>query len=135
MSVGASGAVAMPHASLELRLAQRAFAAWIEAPAHAGELREAGLCDDARRTLSALSADDRARCADWLALLIAVREHRAAEILLRRCARADALLVARVRRAVPARAGKLASRAAPAVAERRRAVTSGTSARRERRRM
>jgi hypothetical protein len=58
---------------LPLRLAQRAFAALIEEPArnaarnHA-EFRFAQLRSAARRTLSALSADDQACLARWLAL-------------------------------------------------------------------
>jgi hypothetical protein len=136
MSVALSGAIAAGReASLELRLAQRALAAWIETPPGAEALCEARLARDARRTLSALSADDRARCADWLALLIAARDRAEAQRLLGPFSRADAISIARVRRGVVARVGMLASSAAPAATERRRAVTSGTSARRERRRM
>ena len=108
MSLGACGATTAERASLELRLAQRAWTAWIEASPHAGALNEARLGRDARRTLSALSADDRARCADWLALLIAASDCRVAEVALDRSARADAFFCARLRRAVPARVAALA---------------------------
>jgi hypothetical protein len=134
MSIGACGATPAERVSLELRLAQRAWTAWIEASPNAGALKEARLGRDARRTLSALSADDRVRCADWLALLIAACERRVAEAALDRSARADAFFSARVRRAVPERVAALA--AAPAATTMLEcAVTSGTSARRERRRM
>ena len=58
---------------LPLRLAQRAFAALIEEPArnaarNDAEFRFAQLRSAARRTLSALSADDQERLARWLAL-------------------------------------------------------------------
>lgn len=60
-------------ADLPLRLAQRAFAALIEEPArnaarNDAEFRFAQLRSAARRTLSALSADDQACLARWLAL-------------------------------------------------------------------
>lgn len=62
-------------ASLPLRLAQRAFAALIEdlsrdASRHA-EIHLARLRSQARRTLSALSADDQQQIARWLALQFA----------------------------------------------------------------
>lgn len=64
-------------ASLPLRLAQRAFAALIEdvandASRHA-EIHLARLRSQARRTLSALSADEQAQIARWLALQFASR--------------------------------------------------------------
>ena len=60
-------------ADLPLRLAQRAFAALIEEPArnaarNGAEFRLAQLRSAARRTLSALSADDQACLSRWLAL-------------------------------------------------------------------
>lgn len=61
------------EAGLRLRLAQRAFAALLEKADsdvggifHAAQLRSA-----ARRTLSALSADDQARFSRWLGLQLA----------------------------------------------------------------
>lgn len=58
---------------LPLRLAQRAFAALIEAswPRSAGALPLARLRRIARRTLSGLSADDRSRLSRWLSLQMA----------------------------------------------------------------
>lgn len=58
---------------LRLRLAQRAFAALIEAswPRSAGVLSLARLRRTARRTLSGLSADDRSRLSRWLSLQMA----------------------------------------------------------------
>jgi hypothetical protein len=64
----------------------------------------------ARRTLSALSADDRARLAEWLALQIAAAT---GERALALAARIDVALVARVRRALPARVEALAIRGEP----------------------
>jgi hypothetical protein len=59
--------------SLSLRLAQRAFAALIETPRRHGPdpFRRAQLAGAARRTLSALSADECAGLAGWLALQFA----------------------------------------------------------------
>lgn len=91
--------------SLELRSAQRAFAALLEAHWRAGEFRRAQLRRGARRTLSELSADDRAGLADWLSLQLAVGGGDSALGLL---ARIDMRLAARVRRALPARVEALA---------------------------
>jgi hypothetical protein len=59
-------------ASLPLRLAQRAFAMWLDIARHesvaAGAFRAARLRRIARRTVSALSADDHARLIRWLAV-------------------------------------------------------------------
>jgi len=59
-------------ASLPLRLAQRAFAMWLDIARReglaAGAFRSARLRRIARRTLSALSADDHARLIRWLAV-------------------------------------------------------------------
>ena len=96
--------------SLELRHAQRAFAALVDAHLRASEFQGAQMRKLARRTLSALSADDRARLADWLALQIAAATDEHASGLV---ARVDELLVARVRRALPARVEALASRGGP----------------------
>jgi hypothetical protein len=97
-------------AGLELRHAQRAFAALIDEHARAGEFRGAQMRKHARRTLSALSADDRARLAEWLTLQIAARTDERALAL---AARIDEALVARVRRALPARVEALAIRGRP----------------------
>ena len=67
---GMGETAAADAASLELRHAQRAFAALVDAHARAGEFAGAQMRKLARRTLSALSADDRARLAEWLALQI-----------------------------------------------------------------
>ena len=81
-----------------LRLTQRAFAALLELALHgggtAGAFRAARLRGAARRTLSALSADDHARLVRWLALQLATaaRETDAAAAL----ARADAATAAGV---------------------------------------
>jgi hypothetical protein len=74
----AAEARAPAWASLPLRLAQRAFAALIEdvandASRHA-EIHLARLRSQARRTLSALSADDQQLIARWLALQFASRK-------------------------------------------------------------
>ncbi|HEV7492010.1 MAG TPA: hypothetical protein VGO25_14495 [Rhodanobacteraceae bacterium] len=98
-------------ASLELRCAQRAFAAVIDAHGRVGEFRGAQLRSVARRTLSGLSADDRTRLAEWLSLQIAVGakdiEHGALDLI----ARIEAGILARVRRALPRRVEALATRA------------------------
>jgi len=95
--------------SLDLRHAQRAFAALIEAHRRVGEFRAAQLRSAARRTLSALSADDRAALADWLSLQLAAAD--AGERELGLLARVDMRVVARVRRALPERVEALAIRA------------------------
>ena len=58
---GTGGSNEFQAASLALRAAQRAFAASLESARDAGEFRDAQRRSAARRTLSALSADDRAR--------------------------------------------------------------------------
>jgi hypothetical protein len=97
-------------ASLALRAAQRTLAASLEVARDAGEFRQAQLRSGVRRTLSALSADDRARLADWLSLLLATGDLRVAEAQIGALARIDAALVARVRRVLPRRVEALASR-------------------------
>jgi hypothetical protein len=101
---------ALERVNLELRHAQRAFAALIDAHRRVGEFRGAQLRSAARRTLSALSADDRAELADWLALQLAAGARLAEESALGIVARTDAGLLARVRRALPARVEALAIR-------------------------
>ncbi len=83
-------------ASLPLRMAQRALAALIEdvgndASRHA-EIHLARLRSQARRTLSALSADDQAQIARWLALQFASRD--AGEHAQQWVGRVDATLAA-----------------------------------------
>lgn len=84
-------------AQLALCLAQRAFAALIEHCARNRgadlALRSAQLRSLTRRTLSALSADDRTRLARWLALQFAARNTDPESVQL---ARVDARLSARV---------------------------------------
>jgi len=64
----------MQSADLALRLAQRAFSALNEARADLSPLTRAQRCHALRRSLSALSADDRDRFARWLALLRTSRQ-------------------------------------------------------------
>jgi hypothetical protein len=104
---------ALQPASAELRAAQRAFAALIEAQRRTGEFRRAQLGGAARRTLSALSADDRARLAEWLSLLLATYGRQPADASMGQFARIDATFMAHVRRALPARVEALAARARP----------------------
>jgi len=97
---------------LALRLAQRAFAAALEAsarPSGAAGFPEAMRHRAARRSLSALSADDRQRLLAWLALQLACAG------TLESLARIDAALAERVDRLATL------PRRVPA------AVTSGTS--------
>ena len=68
---GSGDSIEFQAASVVLCAAQRAFAASLERPRDAGEFRDALRRGAARRTLSALSADDRTRLADWLSLLLA----------------------------------------------------------------
>jgi hypothetical protein len=92
----AADACAPAWASLPLRLAQRAFATLIEDVAHDAsrhaEIHLARLRSQARRTLSALSADDQERIARWLALQFASRK--AGEQARQWVARVDAALAA-----------------------------------------
>ncbi|HEY6892613.1 MAG TPA: hypothetical protein VI258_00485 [Rhodanobacteraceae bacterium] len=97
-------------ASLALRAAQRAFAAALERVRDAGEFRAAQRRGAARRTLSALSADDRARLADWLSLLLATGDSRGTDDAMLALGRIDAAIVARVRRELPRRVEALAAR-------------------------
>jgi hypothetical protein len=57
-----------------------------------------------------LSADDRARLADWLSLLLAAGDSRDADDAIVALARIDAAVVARVRRELPRRVEALAAR-------------------------
>ena len=108
---GAGERASFQPASLELRSAQRAFAAVIDSHRRVGEFRSAQLRSVARRTLSALSADDRARLADWLSLQIAAgaRSVEDSALGLHRAHRSG--LVARVRRSLPRHVEALAIRA------------------------
>jgi hypothetical protein len=84
------------NAALPLRLAQRAFAALTETRrGSTGAFRLAQLRSAARRTLSALSADDHARLQRWLALQLASAGAQAADAL-RVFARVDAALAAQI---------------------------------------
>lgn len=106
-----SGELASYQPSLELRCAQRAFASVIDADRHVGEFRAAQLRLVARRTLSALSADDRARLADWLSLQLATGVRHMEHGMLGLLARIETRLLARVARALPQRVEALATRA------------------------
>jgi hypothetical protein len=88
--------MATSHASLALRVAQRVFAPLLETGVRHTTFRFAQLRSSARRTLSALSADDRVRLARWLALLCANGGEGAREFVEVRLARVDALLAAAV---------------------------------------
>jgi hypothetical protein len=104
----AGEAASSQPASTELRRAQRAHAALIDAHGRVGEFRGAQMRSAARRTLSALSADDRTRLADWLSLLLAA-DRRATESALALIARLDMGLAARVQRRLPERVEALAA--------------------------
>ena len=108
---GMGETAAAEAASLELRHAQRAFAALVDAHPRAGEFQGAQMRKLARRTLSALSADDRARLAAWVSLLLATGDSRAVDASIGSLSRIDAALVARVRRELPRRVEALAARA------------------------
>jgi hypothetical protein len=107
---GTGDSAGFQPASLALRAAQRAFAGSLERGNDAGEFRRAQQRAAARRTLSALSADDRARLADWISLLIATGDSRAVDASIGSLSRIDAALVARVRRELPRRVEALAAR-------------------------
>ena len=107
---GTGDSIEFQAASLALRAAQRAFAASLDGARDAGEFRNAQRRAAARRTLSALSADDRARLADWLSLLLAADGSRVADASIVALARIDAAVVARVRRELPRRVEALAAR-------------------------
>ena len=107
---GTGDSAGFQPASLALRAAQRAFAASLEGARDAGEFRGAQRRGAARRTLSALSADDRARLADGLSLLLAAGGSRVADASIVALARIDAAVVARVRRELPRRVEALAAR-------------------------
>lgn len=84
------------NVGLPLRLAQRAFAALLETRrGPAGTFRRAQLRSAARRTLSALSADDHLRLQRWLGLQLASGTAQAADAA-RLFARVDTMLAAQV---------------------------------------
>jgi uncharacterized protein YyaL (SSP411 family) len=107
---GSGDSIEFQPASLALRAAQRAFAVSLENARDGGEFRAAQRRGSARRTLSGLSADDRARLAGWLSLLLATGDPRAADAAIVALARIDAAVVARVRRELPRRVEALAAR-------------------------
>jgi hypothetical protein len=107
---GTGDSIEFQPASLALRAAQRAFAASLESAREGGEFRRAQRRVAARRTLSALSADDRSRLADWLSLLLATGDSGGADVAMLALARIDAAIVARVRRELPRRVEALAAR-------------------------
>ena len=87
--------------ALALRLAQRAFAALIEngardRSARFGMFRSAQLRTAARRTLSALSADDRSRLSRWISLQVAASSARGTERVNEALARVDGLFAGRI---------------------------------------
>jgi hypothetical protein len=108
---GTGDSAGFQPASLALRAAQRAFAASLEGGRDAGEFRRAQQRGVARRTLSALSADDRARLAAWVSLLLATGDSPGVDASIGSLSRIDAALVARVRRELPRRVEALAARA------------------------
>jgi hypothetical protein len=91
---------ASSEAGLPLRMAQRAFAALLEA-GERGEFAMAQLRSAARRTLSALSADEQSGLSRWLSLQLATSP---ACDLVNACSaltRVDAMLAAGVAAALP----------------------------------
>ncbi|HEY0232442.1 MAG TPA: hypothetical protein VGC55_14430, partial [Dokdonella sp.] len=92
---------ASSDAGLPLRFAQRAFAALIEetaaeGTANIGAFRTAQLRSAARRTLSALSADDQVRLQRWLALQLVSHDLQDGGALRNPLSRVDAMLAANV---------------------------------------
>ena len=92
---------ASSDAGLQLRLAQRAFASLIEetvaeSAADIGLFRAAQLRSAARRTLSALSADDQLGLQRWLALQWVSQDLQDGGALRNPLARVDAMLAANV---------------------------------------
>jgi hypothetical protein len=107
MTAPAAAQLAEPASSaaaLALRLAQRAFAAYIEDAAkegtHGSAFRAAQLRGTARRTLSALSADDRPKLSRWLILQFAASVASDSTLAGRRLARVDVRLAANIGAAV-----------------------------------
>ena len=103
MTAPASVPIAEPASSaaaLALRLAQRAFAAFIDDAAQdradANAFRAAQLRSTARRTLSALSADDQPRLTRWLTLQFAAGVAPNNIVASRWLARVDARLGANI---------------------------------------
>jgi len=87
------------EAGLPLRMAQRAFAAVLERRARddagdGGEFAGAQLRSAARRTLSALSADEQSGLLRWLSLQVVVGNANEIALASSRLARVDALLAA-----------------------------------------
>ena len=106
--------MAAGHVSLALRLAQRVFASLLETGVRHTTFRFAQLRSGARRTLSALSADDRVRLVRWLALLGASGGDGAREFVETRLLRVDALLAAAVVALLATSSERPAARAAVA---------------------
>ena len=98
-------------ATLALRRAQRACADALDAHRGIGEFRLAQLRAAMRRTLSELSADDRARLAEWIALQLAAAGRGLEDAALGMLARVDTGIAVRVSRALPVRTAALAARA------------------------
>jgi hypothetical protein len=112
---------ASSDAGMPLRYAQRAFAALIEETGaegarNAGAFRAAQLRSAARRTLSALSADDQAGLQRWLALQLASHDLQEGGTLRNPLARVDAMLAANVGNALARTLEELSSRRDGAVA-------------------
>ncbi|MEP7041613.1 MAG: hypothetical protein ABI843_01035 [Dokdonella sp.] len=112
---------ASSDAGLPLRFAQRAFAALIEetgaeGATNIGTFRSAQLRSAARRTLSALSADDQARLQRWLALQLVSHDLRGGSPLRNPLARVDSMLAANVGNSLARTREELSARAGGAVA-------------------
>ena len=112
---------ASSDAGMPLRYAQRAFAALIEemgaqGAANVGTFRAAQLRSAARRTLSALSADDQARLQRWLALQLASHDLQDGGAPRNPLARVDAMLAANVGSALMRTREELSLRGGGAVA-------------------
>jgi len=81
MSFDRAPSSAAQDAGLALRLAQRVFSALVDTGDGLSPLARAQRGQALRRTLSALSADDRDRFARWLALLRASRQGVAPQVI------------------------------------------------------
>jgi hypothetical protein len=101
---------ASSEAGLPLRMAQRAFAALFEA-GDRGEFLAAQLRSGARRTLSALSADEQSDLSRWLSLQLATRVTPDVVSAGTPLTRVDAMLAASIAAALPRTREELLARA------------------------
>jgi hypothetical protein len=92
---------ASSEAGLALRMAQRAFAALLDEGGDRGEFVIAQQRSAARRTLSALSADEQSNLSRWLSLQLATSNAYDAINMNNPLTRVDAMLAAGIAAAVP----------------------------------